>query len=173
MNSNIVKYALIAGAAYLIYEWYVSSVNAAAGSPVAQPPATPPPTTEQPGGNVDTSQPAQQAQPITPVLPSTDPNVRAATDAAYAAQNYPGPLYSAYAWNWYRSQGLQPIYDAQVLTDTPDTPITAAEYHQRMQAAAAAGAQPYMETAPLSGLRGGLPSTYHFTRMPADYRWLM
>lgn len=174
MKTSLVPVLLLGGAAYFVWKWFSGSgtpsgtttPGGAAGGGAGTGGSAPVGDGNGPPTGTSTTPPPSGP---TPVLPLTHPDVRAATDASYAAQIYPGPLYSAYQWNWYRhDQGGLPIYDAADLIEDPDRPITAAEYHQRMQAAAAAGAQ-------LSGLSGLGRNVFRFptSRTRRDLSWLM
>jgi hypothetical protein len=99
---------------------------------------------------------------------ANDNNVRLAIDESYATASWPGPLFSIDQWNWFRSQGGKPVYDAEVLIEDRSRPVAALEYHQRMAAAAQQGATT------LSGLgMAGLGFSIWQARMPGDYSWLM
>jgi hypothetical protein len=159
---DLIKYAALAGAAYLVYTWW-RDYSAAAAHPAtgALPPGTSPTT-----GTTVTS----AGKPTTEVgaAVANDPNVRLAIDEGYATASWPGPLYSVDQWNWFRSQGGKPIYDAAVLIDDRSRAIAALEYHQRMAEAARQGATT------LSGLgMAGLGFSIWQARMPGDYAWLM
>lgn len=160
---DLIKYAALAGAAYLVYTWWRDYSTTSAG-PAAG--ALPPPGTSPTTSTTVTS----AGKPTTEIggAVANDNNVRLAIDESYATASWPGPLFSIDQWNWFRSQGGKPVYDAEVLIEDRSRPVAALEYHQRMAAAAQQGATT------LSGLgMAGLGFSIWQARMPGDYSWLM
>ncbi len=112
---ELLKWGLLAGAAYLLLRpTFASSQQNTEAAPPAQPPAAPPPLTTQPAVTEDMIS-------------------KAAADPALAA-TVPGILLNADQWNWYgeRLTG-QPGPDVLLFlppNTSRDTKITAVQYWQ-------------------------------------------
>lgn len=168
-TKDLIKYAAMAGAAYLVYEWWRSHAVAIAAVGAGEV-GTGAGTAATTGTTVTS---AGKPTGATGGATANDNLIRLAIDEAYAIASWPGPTLSADQWNYYRTAGGKPIYDAGVLMSfgvAPDRsrPIVASEYHSRMTIAAGQGATT------LSGLgMAGLGFSIWQARMPGDYSWLM
>lgn len=147
-QKDLIKWALIAAGAYLVYKWLADS--GMFGGLLAQPQTGAGATTGVTTGTTATQTQAQtQTQPVAQIVaaePSDDLRMQAASDASKAGLTGSFRL-NSHEWNWYRAAYFTTVlgqpFDQNTMSPVnlpdPDAKITASEYWAKLRSAGLSG----------------------------------